>query len=315
MEQRHLGKTGLRVSCLALGTVELGMDYGIPALDDFGQPSKKEAMTILRRAAEAGINLFDTAPGYGQSEKLIGEALGHKRDVLVATKVEAPRDEEGRLLTGLALGRVIVDSLAASRRRVRREVLDIVQIHNVTEEVINRGEVAGILAEVRRKGELRFLGTSVYTVGEALAAIRAGSFDLIQVAYSLLDQRMAEEVFAAAERAGVGLLLRSALLKGTLTRKAESLPDSLSELATAARQARDTLAGGSWDVLPWLALRFCLSAKTAGGVLIGVRTVDELDQAVEAAEAGELSAESVALSRGLALSDERLLNPSLWPAG
>jgi len=293
--------------------VELGTDYGLPVAGDYGQPSKKEAIAILRRAAEAGVNLFDTAPGYGQSEKLIGEALAHDKDALVATKVEIPRDEEGRPLTGPALSRVIADSLAASRCRLRRDVLDIVQIQNATEEVINRGEVAGALVEARRRGELRFLGASVYTVWEALAVIRAGGFDLLQVAYSVLDQRMAEEVFAAAERAGVGLLLRSALLKGALTRKAESLPDSLSELATAARRARNTLAGGSWAILTGLALRFCLSAKPAAAVLIGARTTTELDQALEAAEAGGLPAEGLALGRDLALTDEHLLNPSFWP--
>jgi len=311
MNYRTLGRTGLRVSVIALGTVSLGVDYGIKVPGEFGRPTKSEAIRLLQQAADAGINLFDTAPAYGESELLVGQALGSQPECYVATKVSIPRDTNGIPMHGTQLRQAVQSSLESSLRALRREVLDIVQIHNATVEVIARGEMAQALLDARQHGKLRFLGASVYTEAEASAVIEAGCFDVLQVPYNLLDQRMARRVFPAAQQAGVGILVRSAFLKGALTAKAQWLPPDLAELREAVEQAKDVLAG-SWQALPEMALRFCLSAPQMATVLVGVRTLSELRQALKAAEAGPLQAELLSRVPVLALREERLLNPSYW---
>ena len=312
MEYGQLGRTGLRVSRLSLGTVSLGMEYGIRAPGEYGLPTEEDALSLLRQAMECGVNLFDTAPGYGESERLLGLFLRSNLGCHVATKVSVPKDPDGAASRGSSLRGAVRLSLEDSLRTLRRDPLDVVQIHNATVEVVREGEIADVLLAAKREGKVRFLGASVYTEGEALAVIDAGCFDVIQVAYNLLDQRMAERVFPAAGRSGVGIIVRSALLKGVLTAKGEWLPPGLAPLRLAAERAQDAL-GGTWRSLEEAALRFCLSSPFVSTVLTGARTGEELERSLAAAEAGPLPQEMMTLTPGFALDDDRLLNPSRWP--
>ncbi len=313
MNYHTLGKTGLQVSEIALGTVSLGLDYGIEAPGEFGRPSESDAIQLLQTAADAGINFFDTAPSYGESERLVGLALGSRTDCYFATKVSIPKDVNGDMLRGRELRENIRSSLEKSLRLLERSVLDIVQIHNATLERIKSGEIADVLLEARREGMIRYLGASVYNEQEALAIIQSGCFDMLQVAYNILDQRMAQCVFPEAEQAGVGVIMRSAFLKGVLSPKAQFLPSELLPLRRAVESVRDAYRAG-WQDLPELALRFCISSPYLASVLVGARTVAELDQALRAMEQGPLPLDLVARLSGFALSEEHLLNPTHWRA-
>ncbi len=288
------------------------MDYGIEAPGEFGRPARAGSIRLIQEAADAGINLFDTAPAYGDSERLLGEALRSRPWCHVSTKVCVPANSDVGSIRGPSLRRALFTSLESSLHALRRDALDIVQIHNATVEVIAQGEVSQVLLDARQQGKVRFLGASIYTEAEALAAIEAGCFEVLQVPYNVLDQRMAARVFPSAERAGVGIVIRSALLKGALTAKAQWLPQELAELRRAAERARDVLAG-SWESLPEMALRFCLSATQAAAILIGARALEELRQALRAIELGPLATDMLVRTGALTLEDERLFNPSQWP--
>ncbi len=309
-ERRVLGRTNLKVSVLSLGTVELGMGYGIRKPGQPERPDRAEAVRLLQSAADRGINLFDTAPAYGESEKLIGEALGRRQDIYLATKVSVP-EKDGRLLTGKPLQKTISASLEASLKALKQNCLDIVQIHNATVETIERGEIVEALLRARDAGKVRFLGASVYGEAAALSAIGTGVFDTLQLAYNLLDPRMAVKVFPAAYQSNTGVICRSALLKGALSERAKWLPEALAPLREQAARAMHTLAG-SWQKLPQIALRFCLSSPYIDTVLVGASNRRELDSALEAAAAGPLSDHHLELASGLAMSDERLINPVYW---
>ncbi len=242
MEHRILGRTRLSVSILSLGTVELGIGYGIRKPGQSAYPERSEAVYLLRYAADQGINLFDTAPAYGEGEQLLGEALGRRHDCYFTTKVSIP-EEDGKVLSGQPLQVAINGSLEASLKALDRDWLDIVQIHNATADILEQGEIAGVLLRARESGKVRFLGASVYGEEAALAVIRAGSFDVLQLAYNLLDQRMAANIFPAASQANIGVICRSALLKGALTERAKWLPEELAALRQQATKAMTTLAG------------------------------------------------------------------------
>jgi aryl-alcohol dehydrogenase-like predicted oxidoreductase len=303
VKYRPLGRTGLTVSALSLGTVSLGVDYGIRAPGAFARPAEEEGIRLVRAAIDCGITLIDTAPAYGDSQRIVGRAAGRDPRVIIATKV-AP--------SHLTLSHIRT-SLESSLRALDRDVLDIVQIHNATREMMDEGAVTQALLDAKRRGLVHILGASVYGEEAALAVIRSGEYGVVQVALNVLDQRMMRTVLPAAEAAGVGVIVRSAFLKGALTPKAQWLPEALAPLREAAARARDVLVGGSWDRLPDAAMRFCLSVPHAASVLAGVRTVTELDEAIAAEAAGPLDASALAMAAQLALTDERLLNPSHWP--
>lgn len=309
--QRPFGRTGWLVSQISLGTVELGLKYGIYRPDEPELPDESRGVKRLRQALEAGIDLIDTAPGYGRAEELAGHALSQLPDperVRVATKVSLPPPN----VTDPA--QEIRRSLDQSRRRLRRDRLDLVQIHNPSAADLTRSELLDPLLEARDRGWIEHLGASIYGTEAALAAIRAPELDAVQVAYNLLDRRMEREVFPLAAREGTAVLVRSALLKGVLTDRYRYLPEGLGALRRAAEAAWDWAEAIGED-LPRAAVRFCLSRPEVSSVLIGPRPgpgLDEFLRAVELASAPPLAPEEVARAEPLALDDDGAIDPRSW---
>lgn len=309
MQYLELGATGLQVSRIGLGTASFGLEhYGIPIPGESFVDSTS-AIDTLRSAAAAGINLFDTAPGYGCSEDLLGQALTAYPESIIATKVSVP--DGIATMSAKDLERNLRASLDASRRALRRDVLDIVQIHNATSPLLWQGTLLDCLERARQAGVMRFVGASVYGPDTALAAVRTEKIQVLQLAVSLLDQRMCSLVLPEAARRGVGILMRSALLKGALTKRAQFLPESLRAVAEASASVVQRL-GTTWEELPTVALRFCLSLAESQTVLVGVRRTAELEECLVAEAAGPLPAETLRTAQALALNDEELVNPSYW---
>lgn len=313
MDYRTLGRTGLRVSALALGTVELGLDYGIAVPGEFGRPAEAEAIRLVHAALNAGINLIDTARFYGESEAVLGRALrGRRNQVVLATKVRTQLDD-GTTPRGGELRRLMEQSLETSLRHLQIDYVDIWQIHNVDAALLDhRDVVAEVFADARRSGKVRAVGGSAYGADLPLAALETDLFDMLQVTYSVLDQRLADRVFPAAAERGVGVVVRSILLKGALTARGDYLPDYLKELRTRSRQFRGLVAETGLNVSPvQVAIAFGLAHPQIHSVLIGVRSEWELREALGAV-AVRLPNDLLEQLYGLRLDDAELLNPSTW---
>jgi len=306
---RRFGKTGWKVSQISLGTVELGVVYGLYRPDEPDLPDEARSVKRLRQAFDLGINLVDTAPGYGRAEDLLGHALSQTNErVYVATKVSLPPSGKEDVES------VVRRSLEGSRQKLGRDRLDIVQVHNATAEDLARDQILDPLIEARNRGWIGHLGASVYGVDDALAACTHPEIAVVQVAYNLLDRRMESAVFAAAAEHETALLVRSALLKGVLTNRERELPAHLDGLKGPARQAR-AWADSFGEDLPRAAMRFCLHKSEIGSVLVGPRPgpgKDEFLQAVEIAAAPQLTEEELARAADLALDDEELIDPRKW---
>lgn len=310
LKRRRLGRTDLEVSEISLGTVALGLPYGIPGGGRLAQPDEASAARLLHKALDIGINFIDTARLYGTAEEMIGRALRERRpEYILATKVPSLSAEN---LAGAALRQRVFASVEESLRRLQTDVIDVMMIHSAPVEVVLRGEVMDILEELKRKGSVRWLGASVYGEEAALAAIADGRYDCLQIAYSLLDRRAESRVFGKAHECGVGIVARSVLLKGALTRRYRHLPDGLEALRHAVERVM-ALAGAAPDSLVELAYRYVLSRQPPDTVLAGASTVDELEQIVAAAACGPLSEDMVAMIAGIAIEQESLLNPGNWP--
>ena len=215
MKYSYLGRTGLHVSQLALGTAAFGLEnYGIHEPGEQGRLSEDQAIRLVRAAVDKGINFFDTARGYGESEAVLGRGLNDCPSCIIATKVGIAEATTGRA----ALTRAVMDSVETSLKALHRDVLDIVQIHNATQDILERGEILDVLEHAREAGKLKFVGASVYGEPAALAAVRSGRVDVLQIALNLLDQRMLTTVLPEAKKNNVGIVARSAFLKGSTHR-------------------------------------------------------------------------------------------------
>lgn len=313
MRYQTLGRTGLQVSALALGTVELGLDYGIAAPGSFGRPDEADAIRLVHAALDAGVTFIDTARAYGTSEQVLGKALRGRRHAAVLASKARLTPVDGAPPAGEALRGQLRQSLDESLRQLQTDHLDIWQIHQVDAALLAQAAVvAEVFAEARAAGKVRFTGGSTYGADLPLAAIDARIFDMLQVTYSVLDQRLVEAVFPAAAAEGVGVLVRSILLKGALTERADYLPERLAPLRERSRRFRELVAAASLGGSPvQAAIAFGLANPNIHSVLIGVRSEWELHEDLGALDL-VLPAELLEQLRALRLDDEDLLNPSTW---
>lgn len=309
MHYRTLGRTGLKVSEISFGAVEIGLAYGIPVEGKIEKPSEAEAHAVLNAALDMGINFIDTARAYGDSEEIIGRALkGRRGEFILATKTMHYGDK------GLSVGeqkQAVRESIETSLRALQTDVIDVLQVHNITAEVAARGDVLDVLQEAQRAGKVRFLGGSVYGVEDPLAVIRDGHYDVLQVAYNMLDHRLDAEVLPLAAQKGVAMITRSVLLKGALTPRYLYLADNLAELkAIIARM--EQLVAGECESLAEAAFRYVLSNPAVSSALVGTSKVKNLQRSADYAAKGPLSPTLLAAIRAVEIKDVNQLNPATW---
>ena len=310
---RTLGRTGLSVSALGLGTVELGLDYGIRAPGKYRCVQEADAIRVVHAALDSGINLIDTARAYGASERVVGSALrGRRNRVVLATKVRTQTDTD-TVLCGADLRRFLLETLETSLRHLETDYVDIWQIHNVDEALLDSiDDVAEAFDEARRSGKVRSVGGSIYGETLPFRALETGIFDMVQVPYSVFDQRLADRFFPRAAEQNVGIVSRSVLLKGALTEKAEHLPDRLHALRIRSREFRQLVAEANAGLSPpQAAVAFALAEPHISAVLVGVRSEAELEENLRALSC-PLSTELTNTLHTLRLDDAQLLHPGTW---
>ena len=309
MNYRRLGRTDLQVSEISLGTVELGMDYGIPGQGDHLQPSEADAARTLNCALDLGINLIDTAQAYGESEAIIGRALKSRRsEYILATKISSVSWEG---YTGTELREQVAASITESLRTLQTDTIDLLYIHNATPELIQCGEIVEIMQRAQEVGYARFIGTTTYGEAAPLAVLADGRFDCIQLAYNLLDRQFEERVLPLAKENDVGVVIRSVLLKGALTYRYAHLPEELRELRIVVDEV-NSLCRAQSSSLPELAYRFVLAHPAVSTALVGTGRVHELQEIVSFAGCDALQPELLHDIREVVVSPDQL-NPGTWP--
>jgi aryl-alcohol dehydrogenase-like predicted oxidoreductase len=285
MKYRELGKTGLRVSTVGLGTmVHAG---------HFGPMKDEESLAAIETALELGVNFIDTSDAYGAgySETLLGKALKGRRDkVVIATK-------GGNVMTGPNRGKRIfapdyIDGvLHESLKRLQTDYIDLYQLHNPNVEVIERGEVWEVLERRKKEGKIRHYGVSINSMEEGLAAVKDGRSETIQVEYNLLAQEPAEAFFAPAQAANIGIIARVPLKRGILTGKltaadeqrfqgedvrARSFKGEAFRKELAKAEQLRFLVHGPVQTLTQAAIAFCIAHPAVSVVIPGARNAAQM---------------------------------------
>ena len=311
MEMRTFGRTGLQVSILGFGCGAVG------GLMVRGAPADQER--AIARALEAGVNYFDTAAMYGngESEKNLGRVLAKlKPNVIVGTKVRIPSAEFGRIAAA------VTESLEASLKRMGREQVDIFHLHNAI--TVNGGgeslsarqvleEVAPAFETLRQQGKMRFPG--ITAVGDTAAlhqVLDARAFVSAQVSYNMLNPSAAEplppnypaqdygQMFNHTLAAGVGVIGIRVLAGGALSGAAERHPiaspppepigsaGSYDADLQRARRLMPLVQQGHASSLAEAAIRFAITPKAMGTILVGMATPAEFEGALAAVNKGPL---------------------------
>ncbi len=257
----RFGRTGVEVTRLALGGYPFGGVNRARNWDPFTQRGRSQAIETVHAALDAGINLIDTAPGYGDgnSEAIIGEALaGRREDVFVATKVG---------YQGTAVD--VQESVEASLRRLQTEYVDLLQFHGgmYTDTQVNHILEQGLLAmliRLRDEGRVRFIGFTVEEPWTAKPLIASGAFDVMQVRYNLIYQAAALHVLDEARQADMGVSVMRPMTSGILQHL-------MRKLAPEVEDAVD---------LYEISLKFVLSDSRVHVANVGMRWPEEVEKNV-----------------------------------
>ena len=215
MQKRKLGKSNLEVSAIGLGCMGMSYAYG-PAID------KQEGISLIRAAVERGVTFFDTAEIYGPftNEELVGEALAPLRDrVVIATKFGFKIDPNTRKQVGLdSRPEHIKEVVAASLKRLRTDVIDLLYQHRVDPDVPIE-EVAGAVKDLIQQGKVKHFGLSEAGVQTIRRAHKVLPVTALQTEYSLWSREPEREVIPTIEELGIGFVPYSPLGRGFLTGK------------------------------------------------------------------------------------------------
>ncbi len=294
MHYRHLGNTGIEVSEIGLGCNRIGES----CLSD------ADWIGLLHRAADLGVTLYDTSSQYtkGRSEELIGRAFGNRAGIVIATKASHAPNPNG---VPEYTAELVCRAAEMSLRTLRRDVIDVFQLHSPSRDEMERLDWAEGMARLKKQGKIRCRGVAVHTLDDALWLMERGTVDVLQITHNLFDRNMEPRGFEAAERCGVGLMCRMPLARGVLSGKfcaGERVAEGHRALLDGDRLAKNTeraetlrppasrYEGG----MARLALHFSLTPKAISAIIPGARSIGQLEQNAAASNGEGLPAQVLA---------------------
>ena len=325
MKMRFLGKTGIRVSELCLGTMTFA---GVGRYQTIGELSQKEANSFVNAALEAGINFFDTADVYssGASEEMLGKALANRRkDAIIATKVRG-RMGPGPNDAGLSRHHII-EGCNASLKRLGTDYIDLYQVHLI-DPYTALEDTLRALDDLVRQGKVRYIGCSNFTGWQLMKALSISEkeglerFVTLQAFYSLVSRDLEYELVPLCLDQGIGILVWSPLAGGFLTgkyRKGKPAPKGArlaggtgkflqfdEEKGLNIVEELDKVAKARKVSIAQAALNYLLRKPGVTSVIIGAKTKEQLADNLKASE-WELTPEE------LARLDEISKPPRVYP--
>jgi aryl-alcohol dehydrogenase-like predicted oxidoreductase len=293
------------LSRLGIGTVQFGLNYGIS--NKIGRTPLHEVQRILNTAYEAGVRVLDTAPLYGDSERVLGEVLSPQTNFRIVTKT--PKFSAlGSLSEKIALLR---SSLQESLNRLRRPHVDSILFHDSNDLLSSEGKALfQELEDFRAQGKIKKIGASVYTGDQIDRLLGQYPIDIVQLPLNVFDQRLKKTGHLRQLKAkGIEIHCRSAFLQGALLMNPKDLPphlepiqDRLTEFHRKAQQLGCTPLQAC--------LGFTCSIFDLDAIICGVNNHSQMEEIIEGFK---VQIEPETFSE-FSVDDPSIVDPSKWPS-
>lgn len=282
MKYNKLGKSDLNISEIGFGCMSLG-------------DNTLENTFLVHRALERGINFFDTADLYdhGSNEVQLGKALKGKRDkAIIATKVGNQWREDKSGWDWNPSKAYILKAVEESLRRLDTDYIDLYQLHGGTMEDPIDDSIAAF-EQLKQEGKIRYYGISSIRPNVIRTYIERSNIVSVMMQYSLLDRRPEEESLNLLKSNEIGVLARGGVAKGLLAGKHPEpyLNHDAAAVAKAALAVADI--SGQDRSLAQTALRFVLAHPAISAAVVGIRTLQQLEQAAGVSVSQELAGEEI----------------------
>ena len=301
-------------SQLTLGTVQLGMKYGIA--NRTGMPPRATALNLVQQAISYGVTQLDTARAYGESESVLGEALqGEWRSQAeVITKLDplAGLSADAEPITVQA---EVDRSISSSRRELRLDSLPVLLLHRWQHRTHWNGAAWRRLLELKAQRTIGILGASVYEPWEALEALQDPEVHHLQLPMNLLDWRWEAEGVdrAISLRPDVVIHARSAFLQGVLLQPAKIWPVTDYDANDCVNRLREIVGRFGREGVADLCLAYLRAKQWITSIVGGCETMEQLEHTVSLFGYPPLTEEQCEqVERSLPRAPIKLLNPSQW---
>ena len=278
MERARLGKTGIEVSRLGFGGVEI---------DRAPEATQAVVADLLNSAIDAGLNLIDTAAAYGDSEKLIGNAIsGRRQEIVLLSKCGALE----RFTRSDWSKNGILETIQTSLKHLQTDYLDVAQLHSCGLEILKQGEVIEALIVAKERGYTRFAGYSGDSF-DAKYAVEMDFFDTLQTSVNIADQQAIELTVPLAKERDMGVIAKRPLANAAWRNNEKPADSYHHEYWERIGKLKYEFLGKSMEEAVATALRFTLSVEGVTAAIVGTTKPGRWQENAKYAAEGKLSPE------------------------
>lgn len=309
---RYRDALGHRISAMTLGTVQLGMPYGIS--NHTGQPDRQTGSRMLEAAERLGINSFDTALLYGDAESVLGDYMSScapgPNGRFIVTKLKLTC---GEACSELELERDVRRQMETSLSRLRMGSVSVYMLHHARDLRVHGGRLASVLERLTAEGLIGCAGVSAYGPEDVSETLRYPVFRAVQAPANLFDLRLLNSgLLQRMARDGIAVFIRSVFLQGLFFMNPAALPQGLAlaggPLANISRIA--ALHGMS---VAQLAVSFVRDLPGVTSLVIGAERPEQVEETAAYLEGPPLPQEArLEIERSFAGLPEELINPNKW---
>ena len=304
----------MKISNLTFGTAQLGLDYGIANIT--GKPDFQLAIKMLNYAWENGINSFDTAPSYGNSEEIIGSFISSKNrkdneDVVVISKL--PRIEMKNEFSFNILYNHIKKRVLQSIRNLKINTIPIYLLHHPEDIYLKNGLAIECLNQIKEEGLIGNLGISLYDPKEVEFSLNFKEIDVIQAPINLFDHRLIKTgLLKKLKKSNIKIFARSVYLQGLFFKHLSDLPQDLKTAEKPLKELHNIIESYQLDINE-LAVLFVRDIPEVSSIVIGAEKIDQVKKNIEILNKKPLNEDiREEILELFAEMPQKVIDPRLW---